>query len=271
MDNDDRQVGRLLSRREVLLLMGGAGLALAVGCSDDSKASPTATSGSKSAVSTPTRPAVLASGATVTAGSATAPSCVVVPVLTEGPYFVDEKIERSDIRSDPSDNSVRDGAPLRLAFNVSSVGDGACTPLKGATIDVWHCDAAGVYSDVQDPGFSTKGKRFLRGYQTTDAAGTAQFLTIYPGWYQGRTVHIHFKIRNAKSGGGTFEFRSQLFFDDGFTDQVFAQSPYKEKGIRTLRNDGDMIYRDGGDQLLLDVKKTSDGYAATFDIGLKMT
>ncbi len=107
--------------------------------------------------------------------------------------------------------------------------------------------------------------------EVTDAAGSAKFTTIYPGWYEGRTVHIHFKIRTTTSDGKAFEFTSQLFFDDHLTDQVHANAPYSAKGQRTLRNDGDGIYRKVGDQLLLDAAKAGDGYAATFDIGLQMT
>jgi protocatechuate 3,4-dioxygenase beta subunit len=87
------------------------------------------------------------------------PSCVVTPQLTEGPYFVDELLMRSDIRSDPATGAVREGVPLRLAFRITRVdGDAACTPLTGALVDVWQCDALGVYSDVSDPGFSTRGQ-----------------------------------------------------------------------------------------------------------------
>ena len=128
----------------------------------------------------------------------------------------------------------------------------------------------GVYSDVSDPGFDTHGQQFLRGYQVTDANGYAEFSTIYPGWYNGRTVHIHFKIRTEPGASSGFEFTSQLFFDDALTDEAFTQSPYAEKGIRTLRNDQDGIYQGGGDQLLLDVAPEGAGYGATFAIGLQM-
>src|SRR5207244_2699335 len=100
------------------------------------------------------------------------------------------------IRSDPSDGSVKPGAPLRLALRVSRLTAGSCAPLPGAMVDVWHCDALGAYSDVSDPGGSTVGKKFLRGYQVTDAEGLVRFTTIYPGAYPGRAVHIHFKIRS---------------------------------------------------------------------------
>jgi protocatechuate 3,4-dioxygenase beta subunit len=111
------------------------------------------------------------------------------------PYFVDNQLNRSDIRIDPSDGSVKEGAPLRLAFQVSDVSANACSPLAGAQVDVWHCDALGVYSGVSDPGFDTSGQLWLRGYQVTDESGYCEFTTIYPGWYSGRAVHIHFKIR----------------------------------------------------------------------------
>ncbi len=88
-------------------------------------------------------------------------------------------------------------------------------------------------------------------------------------WYQGRTVHIHFKVRSAASATSAYEFTSQFFFDDIVTDQVYAAEPYASKGTRTLRNSGDGIYNQGGSQLVLDVSKTSDGYAATFDIALE--
>ena len=97
----------------------------------------------------------------------------------------------------------------------------------------------------------------------------AQFTTIYPGWYQGRTVHIHFKVRSAASSTSAYEFTSQLFFDDELSDQVYAQEPYATKGERTLRNAGDGIYNQGGSQLVLDVSQAGGGYAATFDIALE--
>jgi protocatechuate 3,4-dioxygenase beta subunit len=244
MDRDDVQVGYLLTRREALAVMGSTALFLLTGSS---------------------RPSFWAA----TVQSAPVPSCVVRPQQTEGPYFVDEKLNRSDIRSDPSDGAVKAGALLALTFNVSRIAPGACTPLPGAYIDVWHCDALGVYSDVTDPRFNTRGKKFLRGYQVTDAGGIARFTTIYPGWYQGRTVHIHFKIRSAPSVRPGFEFTSQLYFDDGVTDRVYAQPPYAAKGRRTVRNDRDGIFNQGGAQLLLPVEQDGAGYKATFSIALQ--
>jgi protocatechuate 3,4-dioxygenase beta subunit len=254
MQNDDQPRGYVLTRREAVTILGVSGVALFTGC----RGSSTRVSGDTATSST-----VLADA------GARGSMCVVRPEMTEGPYFVDEMLNRSDIRPDPADGSVKPGAPLQLTFNVSTLAAAACTPLAGALVDVWHCDHLGVYSDVSDPGFNTVGKKFLRGYQVTDARGVARFSTVYPGWYQGRTVHIHFKIRSVPSSRPGFEFTSQLYFDDALTDRVHAQQPYAAKGQRTVRNDRDGIYRRGGSQLLLALTETSGRYTATFDVALQ--
>lgn len=232
----------------------------------------TTSSGTPSATATriPTATTTTPTATSIAATStpSTGIGCVVKPDLTEGPYFVDEMLNRSDIRPDPSNGTVKAGAQLQITFRVYDINSSTCTPLVGAQVDLWQCDALGVYSDVSDPGFNTKGQKFLRGYQTTDSSGLATFTTIYPGWYQGRTVHQHFKIRATTVSGQSYEFTSQLFFDDTLTDTVHAQQPYAAKGQRTLRNSGDGIYRQGGDQLVLAITPTSEGYATTFDIGL---
>lgn len=197
--------------------------------------------------------------------------CTVRPEQTEGPYFVDERLHRSDIRSDPTDKQVTPGVPLTIVFQVKRLKAGDCQPLPDAQVDIWHCDARGVYSDVQDPGFDTTGQKFLRGHQLTDAQGAAQFQTIYPGWYPIRTVHIHFKIRTARLVGRVYEFTSQLYFPDDLTDRVHAALPYSSNGRRRVRNHQDFIFRDGGDRLILEPAPTSDGYAANFAIGLQLS
>jgi len=214
-------------------------------------------------------------GESCAAQDVSALSCVVSPPLTEGPYFVDEKLNRSDLRYDPSDN--RPGVPLLLQLTVHRVEGASCTPLTGAAVDIWHCDALGSYSD--EGALGTTGKKFLRGYQVTDANGAVQFTTIYPGWYMGRAVHIHFKVRGVSSGK-TYEFTSQFFFDDALTDTVYAQAPYNTRGARDTRNSADGIYmqavndgtgRTSGQLLLLPLTKADDGYVGTFDIGLTLT
>src|SRR3954463_4807306 len=116
-------------------------------------------------------------------------ACGRAPAVGRGPFWWDGRLQRSDVRSDTKGRASpnpRPGVPLALRFAVSSFGTSTCAPLPGALVDIWHCDAAGIYSDVQ----GAAGQNFLRGYQTTDATGAASFTTIYPGWYTGRAVHI---------------------------------------------------------------------------------
>ena len=200
------------------------------------------------------------------------------PQQTEGPYFVDEKLDRSDIRSDPFDGSVQEGIPLTLVLHVYDIDNGTCIPLKGAQVDIWHANALGVYSDVQQLG--TSGKKFLRGYQVTDGNGTVGFNTIYPGWYEGRAVHIHFKIRTFEGTNETLEFTSQFFMNDTISDQVYSQSLYSQHGTRDTRNNQDGIFNgastDGvlqsraGEHVILNLAKQDQGYIGTFNIGLKL-
>jgi protocatechuate 3,4-dioxygenase beta subunit len=254
LHDDDKPIGRVLSRREVLALLGGAGAVLIAG------------TGFKTLDQL-----LITATPTVTPTATSIPSCVVRPALTEGPYFVDEMLNRSDIRIEPSDGSVKEGAQLRLVFRVSDVSANACSRLEGAQVDVWHCDALGVYSDVDDPGFDTSGQKWLRGYQLTDEFGVAEFLTIYPGWYSGRTVHIHFKIRTDPDSDTGYEFTSQLFFDEAMTDEVHSQEPYAEKGYRNTLNSDDGIFQNSDGLLTLEVVEEEDGYAAIFDIGLDLS
>src|SRR5262245_7905172 len=137
MTSDGASVGRLLSRREVMRWLGGSAASLMAGTLFPRW----------SLASTP------------------GPACVVRPEQTEGPYFVDERLNRSDIRSDPTNGQIRTGTPLTLNVLLSRISVGNCQPLADAQVDLWHCDAMGIYSDVEDPRFNTIGQKFLRGYQ----------------------------------------------------------------------------------------------------------
>jgi protocatechuate 3,4-dioxygenase beta subunit len=287
MDNDDRQIGRILSRREVLTLFGAAGAGMLVGCgpspsgsgtttvpvataATEASTAPTVNAEAATVVALDNNPAAVATaevGNTAVAASSgtTVPACVVRPELTAGPYYVDLDLVRSDIRSDSTTGAATAGTPLVLTFNVSQISNGNCTALPGATVEIWHCNAAGAYSGVSDPGFNTAGQNWLRGGQVTDANGVATFTTIYPGWYPGRAVHIHFRVLP----DATRVFTSQLFFDDALSQQVFTQAPYVTRGSTpdTL-NSADNIYQD---LMLLTTTATAQGYAATFDIGIDPT
>jgi protocatechuate 3,4-dioxygenase beta subunit len=258
LHDDDKPVGRVLSRREVLALLGGAGTTFIVG--------------------TGFARLGLAGTPTPEATAEALPACVVRPALTEGPYFVDQMLNRSDIRVEPLDGSVKEGVVLNLIFNVSDVSANACAPLKGAQVDVWHCDALGVYSDVTDPRFDTTGQTWLRGYQVTDEEGVAEFITIYPGWYSGRTVHIHFKIRTDPESDQGYEFTSQLFFQEETSDKIYAEEvPYSSRGYRNTLNADDNIFLGSDGLLTLELEEFEDeekdlkGYRATFGIGLDLS
>ena len=244
MHNDDHPIGRLLSRREMVSLFG---------------ASAAAAVAHRAAAQVPQN-----------AQSGAAPDCVAQPEQTEGPYFVEERLQRSDIRTDPATGARREGAPLELRFALSRVlPDGTCAVLEGARFDVWHCDAHGVYSDVRDRSFDTTGQKFLRGYQVSDANGLVAFTTIYPGWYSGRAVHVHVKIRVPADGGRTDEFTSQLYFAESLTDRVHARAPYSAKKGQRLLNERDMIFREGGTKLVLPVQEQEGALAATYRIAMR--
>jgi protocatechuate 3,4-dioxygenase beta subunit len=244
LDDDDKPVGRLLSRREILKVLGVGGAAALAG------------------------PA-LSFGAAWRVDAL--PACVAKPELTEGPYFVDPVLKRSDIRADSASGTICAGVPLALAFNISQLVDGACRPLAGTTVDIWQCDAVGRYSGFSDGPAGTRAapQDFLRGTQETGPGGEAAFTTIYPGWYRGRAVHIHIKIR-AKTPAGVYEFTTQLFFDDALSDEVHALPPYAANGRRDRTNARDGIFQ-SGDKTVLNLTKQDAGYAASYDLALDLS
>ena len=201
------------------------------------------------------------------------------PQQIECPYFVDGMPNRSDIRSDPSDGSVQEGFPLLLVLHVYDVDNGSCVPLSGTQVDIWHANSQGVYSGVQDAG--TMGKKFLRGYQVTDDNGSVGFTTIYPGWYQGRAIHIHVKVRNFEGLEKTLEWTSQFYLNNSINEQMHKQPPYSDHGPPDITNEEDGIYRgvstDGlvqsntGENLMLNLTKDPEqsSYLGTFNIVLK--
>ena len=180
--------------------------------------------------------------------------CVLSPELTEGPFYVPGESVRRNI------TEGRPGTPLALRFTV--VDASTCRPIRGAAVDVWHCDAGGVYSGVQgDTG------TFMRGVQRTDAHGLARFTTVYPGWYTGRAVHIHVKVHV----GGNVVHTGQVFFSDTLTDAVYTHAPYSRRGARDTRNATDAIYRNGGSRSILTVTKAAGGYAGSITMAVHRT
>lgn len=281
MDNDDQPIGRVLSRREALALISAASAAMLAGCAGPQSGPTTATSPAASpgaslnpeaatAVATATADPGLNTTAEAAVSPGDLPTCVVSPEQTVGPYYADVQLNRADIRTDTTSGEVKDGLPLALTLRISQIDASSCTPLEGAMVEIWHCDALGVYSAFEQEG--TANQNFLRGYQETDENGEAKFTTIYPGWYRGRAIHIHFKVHTTGSDGQDYEFTSQMYFDDAISDQVLAQAPYTAKsGQRDTTNATDGIYGNGGDQLTLALAPNDDGYTGTLHVGLNLS
>lgn len=239
-----------IGRREALGAFGGVGLATFLaacgGGGSGSSASGSTSTTARRATTTTAGGAQAPADASLTALFDDAATCSVTPAETEGPFYLDVDKIRRDITED------RDGTSLRLALRVRDAG--SCEPISDAVVDLWHADAEGQYSGVQgDSG------TFLRGMQVTDADGITQFQTIYPGAYQGRTVHIHAKVHIDNSTALT----TQLYFDDDLTDQIVSRSPYGGRG-RT-RNSEDSLFLD---ETVLTIQPDGDGYLGvmTFDV-----
>jgi protocatechuate 3,4-dioxygenase beta subunit len=180
-------------------------------------------------------------------------SCVLAPEQTEGPYYVDDAAVRRNV------TEGRPGAALTLRLTV--VNASSCKPIKGAAVEIWHCDAGGIYSATG----AEADERFLRGIQRTDAKGLALFKTLYPGWYQGRTVHIHTMVHI----GGNVVHTGQLYFPDSVTDTVYRRSPYNQRPNRTTRNVADSIYRNGGRRSTLKLARNGTAYVGSITMGVQ--
>ena len=237
-DPHERDEARL-TRRDSLLGLGGlAAAALGAGgvlAALDGQGAEAASSG----------PAAVASGLV---------TCVLTPEMTEGPYYLDGDKVRRDIREG------RPGTRLDLATTVVDVS--TCKPINGALVDIWHCDAGGTYSGFAQEG--TDGKTFMRGIQRTNKSGLATFVTVYPGWYSGRTVHIHVQV----SLGGNVLHTGQLFFPEALTDAVYKRAPYRSRTGRDTRNATDSIFRNGGSKSVLKIAKNGSGYVARMTMGV---
>jgi len=239
-----------LTRRRLLEILGGAGVAALSGCGSSS------TSASS------------ASGSTSGTTSGTTASCVLTPELTVGPYFVDEKLNRSDLTTNTTDTNVLNATPLTLTMTIMEYASSGCSALVGAQVDIWHADAAGVYSDESVE--NTSGQTFLRGYQITDSNGAVTFKTVVPGWYSGRTIHIHVMIRTLSSSGSVLtEFTTQLFFDQTLLNALTTTvSPYSSRGVPDTTNAQDSIYS-SATQLTLTNATSGGGYTASITLGVQ--
>jgi protocatechuate 3,4-dioxygenase beta subunit len=190
--------------------------------------------------------------------------CVLTPAQAEGPYYFDPKLERVDI------TEAKTGVPLGLVLQVVEAGD--CKPLKGARVDIWHADALGIYSgyDRQSDSrnVSTKGDTFLRGTQVTGENGRVTFATIYPGWYRGRTPHIHCKVfLDSKT-----VLTTQIYFPDALSEFIYTHvKPYNTRGRKrdTLNTTDAWLKQSGGGHgSFCAIKEEADRYLASLIIGV---
>ena len=246
---------RMNRRDDLLRSLGAVGSLALLGCRDI--LSPEAQTVGRSI--TPTAVPV-AAGSQAPANPT--PACVLTPRQTEGPFYFDPKHIRRNI------TEGRPGTPLQVALQV--VEAGTCRPIQDALVDIWHTDAAGVYSGYARQGergdVDASGETFLRGSQITAANGMVQFESIYPGWYPGRAVHIHFKVRFANRTAVT----SQLYFPDEVTDRAYAAAPYNQRpqGWTTNATDGVLRGSPADQSLLAAVAAAGAGYQASLTIGI---
>lgn len=235
-----------MTRRDLLRVLGAAGGGVLAGCL------PTGSTD----FSSPAQPSTRMPATPTPVTSIAQPDCVITPQLTAGPFHFDVGLIRRDI------TEGKRGIPLRVAIRL--VQATSCQPIGDAVVDVWHADAVGRYSGYRgqgDDNVDTTGETFLRGIQVTDADGVAEFETIYPGWYRGRTAHIHFK---AYTGEQSF-ITSQLYFPDDTTDAVHLAEPYSMRETRGMTNANDRLFRS---DLLGHITHTTDGYVVSLTVGV---
>lgn len=252
---------RAMNRREALAGFGAVSLgALLAACADDEDAGRSSTARVTTSDGRTTAVEPRSSGRLAELFDES--SCKLTAEATEGPYYFDADAIRSDIREG------KKGALLRLAIRVR---DSDCKPLENAVVDIWHCDAEGVYSGFESasrgaggaPGSGrTDEEAYLRGAQVTDGDGIVQFKTVYPGWYVGRTTHIHAKVHVDRQTMLT----TQLYFDDDYSAAVYRGEPYTSRGRRTIFNGDDALFDEA---LLLKLSEERDGHLGLISFDLE--
>jgi protocatechuate 3,4-dioxygenase beta subunit len=237
MTEPDARIGR----RQALISLGAAGLGAALAACNSSGSNDTASTTTNTTTTrdaTPPAPSTTVQGGgggSVADRFEQAASCSITPEQIEGPFYIDTDAIRPDIRED------RAGELLRVGIRVL---DRECEPVSGALVEIWHCDAEGLYSGYEAASRGTGGladtddTRYLRGGQVSDSDGIVEFITVYPGWYRGRSVHIHVKVLLDERTALT----SQVYFDDAVTDGVYRAAPYAARGERSTRNGADAFF-----------------------------
>jgi protocatechuate 3,4-dioxygenase beta subunit len=228
---------RKIGRREAMAVIGAAGAAIALGCGD-SPASPSSTT--TTSTTSPT--------------TGTNAACALTPTETIGPYPSLTDLFRSDIREG------KPGSQLTLTVKVVNVS-GGCTPVADANVEIWHVDAAGNYSQYGTQSTQT----YLRGIQTTNGNGEVTFVTIYPGWYQGRATHIHLEV----TINGASRAITQMAFPETVNNAVHTSGVYSSRGTNPMSNLSDGIFADSlSSEIVTPTGDPANGYAVTFQVGI---
>jgi protocatechuate 3,4-dioxygenase beta subunit len=217
-----------------------------------------------------------AGGSGGSAGDAGVVECKAKRETTVGPFPNIMAKERRDVRGNSTGSTApKDGAQLTLRIRVFDLSNN-CAPISDAFVDIWSCDAVGVYSAYSN--FNTAGQDYCRGYQRTDAQGTAEFLTIFPGSYSGRAIHIHFSIMGSErdlmpNGSGPSlpsVFVGQLYFNRSDADAIFNAVPLYKQGAQITPNESDGIYSsDGGKDFIVPITKDGSNYVGEIALGVR--
>jgi protocatechuate 3,4-dioxygenase beta subunit len=269
-DERNEPMDSRITRRQALHAAGSAGAALLV---------------SRGAFTALGELAAAAPAAAATTKAAVA----VTPSMTEGPYWIDEMLRRFDVRANTASASssagaAQAGAPLALTIEVLDAANGGA--INGAHVDIWHANAYGLYSGEggQPGGTDTSGQNFLRGYQVTGVDrgalaapvdGQVNFRTIWPGWYTGRAIHIHVRVRTyGASGAVATDYTTQIFFSDVDNAAVLdGAAPYNTRSPKTdpTTDETDNVLTASADatNIVPVTGSLAEGFAATFRIGLQ--
>ena len=214
--------------------------------------------------------------------AADAATCKLNAEQEEGPFYIADELFRSNLVED------KPGVPLSLRIVLLDAH--SCQPLAHAIVDIWHCDAMGLYSGFTKqngmgpggfpaggppgggppPGFDpehagggpgpemgpppkshpTDKMTFLRGIQRTDSEGAVAFTTVFPGFYMGRTNHIHFKVRTGGEastkayGSGHTSHTGQIFFPETVATELMQHAPYSLHTIHRTTQSEDHVFTD---------------------------
>lgn len=186
-------------------------------------------------------------------------SCTVSPSETKGPFPIKapSQLVLENIKSD------RIGIALLINLTIENKNNN-CLPLEGVLVDVWHCDKDGNYSEYGGTGMQQTdytAVHFLRGRQTTDAKGEVSFLSIFPGWYQGRAPHVHVEVLTSS---GSSLLVTQIAFPENVSSAVYSSTNYASHGQADTSNTKDNVFSDSlANELATLTGNLTDGYTLT--------